>query len=275
MLRKGLLALALGLLACASSRESVAVERLKGAWFSDGPSFELVVHDRTILFEFDMKEHAYHLDGDRLTVSFDDGEQLHRIIRLTDEEMEWETEATGRRSVLYRKGAWERSHAPQQQPAAGDPTTKQGWSSYRNEKYGYEIQYPEGVEVRETGPESKRDGATIRLGFKEHAAPQPVLDIYVAPRTPEEKFPSRGTDVSAMALSVADVTVGSDAGRLAQYRWKESGDLAFAEAWVRGVVLRFDANAGVRDLRETQWWEIISSFRLRDRALTPVEAPSP
>ncbi len=167
MLRRKLLALVLGLVALAGSPRSIDVERLKGAWFGDGPSFELVVKDRTILFEFDMKEHAYRLDGDLLIVSYDDGEQRHRIIRLTDEEMEWESEATGQRSVLYRKGAWERSHARQDEPADGAPSTKRGWSTYRNEKYGYEIQYPERVGVRETGPESKRDGATIRLGFEE------------------------------------------------------------------------------------------------------------
>ena len=120
-LRKNLIAVVLGLLSICASPRSVDVQRLKGAWFGDGPSFELVVRDRTILFELDMKEHAYRIDGDVLIIAYDDGEQRHRIVRLTDEEMEWESEATATRSVFHRKGAWEQERATQTQPNGEAP----------------------------------------------------------------------------------------------------------------------------------------------------------
>ncbi|MFA6954377.1 MAG: lipocalin family protein [Thermoanaerobaculia bacterium] len=262
-LRKTLAAVVLGLVALGASPRSVDVERLKGAWFGDGPSFEMVVRDRTILFEFDMKEHAYRIDGDVLIISYDDGEQRHRIIRLTDDEMEWESEATATRSVLHRTGAWERASAPRAQPNVVARSTTRGWPTFRNEKYGYEIQHPERVEVRETGREPDRDGATIRLVFKEYEAPTPALDIRIVPRTPETKFPRLGTNAPGMTLSIDDVVVGGEEARLAQYRWQASGDLAFAELFLRGIVFSFDANSGVRDIRETQWWEMISTFRIR------------
>lgn len=259
----------------AGAPRTIDVEHLQGAWFGDGPSFELVVHDRTILFEFDMKEHAYRLDGDLLIVTYDDGERRHRVVRLTDEEMEWESEATGQRSVLYRKGAWERSHARTEASSDDDRSTKRDWSVYRNQKYAYEIRYPDGVEVRETGPESRRDGASIRLGFKDYQAPVPALAVVVSPRTSDASFPSLGADVPGMTRSLADVELGNESVRLAQYRWKESGELAFAEVYLRGVVFRFDANSGVRDLRETQWWEIIATFRFLDRSIPSAKPPVP
>jgi hypothetical protein len=263
-LRNSLVAAVLGLVALGASPRSVDVERLKGAWFGDGPGFELVVNDRTILFEFDMKEHAYRLDGDVLIISYDDGERRQRIVRLTDDEMEWETEATAARSVLYRKGAWEREGAPRVQPNDELRAATRGWKTFRNEKYRYEIRHPERVEVRKTGREPERDGATIRLAFREYEAPTPVLDIRVSPRIPEEKFPALGSDVPGLTLTTDDVVVGGKPARLAQYRWKTSGDLAFAEVYLRGVVFSFDSNSGVRDFRETEWWTMVSTFRIRE-----------
>jgi hypothetical protein len=101
-----LLALLLG---CAGSRPGVAdSERLKGPWFSNGPSFDFVIQEDTILFEFDMREHRYRLDGHVLVIEYDDGIQRKRILRLTADQMEWQDETFGTRSVFFRKGVWER-----------------------------------------------------------------------------------------------------------------------------------------------------------------------
>ncbi|MEX1139888.1 MAG: hypothetical protein WEB33_03705 [Bacteroidota bacterium] len=62
---------------------------LKGAWTSGGPSFDMLVQDSTILFEFDMKEHPYVLKDSLLIIDFQDptlGIQTKKIIKLTLQE---------------------------------------------------------------------------------------------------------------------------------------------------------------------------------------------
>lgn len=103
------LCVALLLSGCASAGPAaIDPARLLGPWFADGPSFEIVIQERTILFELDMQEHPYRLDGDVLIIEFEDGEQRKRITRLTADEMEWRDETFETVSVLYRKGIWER-----------------------------------------------------------------------------------------------------------------------------------------------------------------------
>lgn len=65
-------------------------ELLKGAWTSGGPSFDMLVQDSTILFEFDMKEHPYTLNDSLLVVDFQDptlGVQTKKILKLTRREL--------------------------------------------------------------------------------------------------------------------------------------------------------------------------------------------
>jgi hypothetical protein len=97
------------LLSCTATRPAMKADALRGPWFGDGPSFEIVISERTILFEIDMKEHPYHLDGDVLIIQFDEGDERKRILRLTADEMEWRDETFGTVSLFYRKGIWERS----------------------------------------------------------------------------------------------------------------------------------------------------------------------
>jgi hypothetical protein len=141
-------------------------------------------------------------------------------------------------------------------------TPRPGWHVYTDSKYGYEIQYPDGMEVLATGTDPERDGQTIRIGFKEYAALAPALHIQVEPRTPEDQFPKLGTQVSGFTVSVDDIQVNGRPARQAQYHWTENGDLAFAEIYLEGVVFFFDAAAGVRDFQDTEWWAIVSTFRL-------------
>lgn len=146
------------------------------------------------------------------------------------------------------------------------PQLKNGWQIYTNSKYGYEIQYPDGFELWATGLESERDGARIRIAFKEYAAPAPVLDIQVEPRVPLEQFPTLGAEVPKLTVRVEDILVNGRPAKQAQYHWAEGGDLAFAEIYLEGVIFRFDAAAGTRDFQEeTQWWAIISTFRFKSR----------
>lgn len=72
--------------------QSTGIDRqlLKGAWTSGGPSFDMVVQDSTILFEFDMKEHPYTLSDSLLIIDFQDstlGIQTKKILKLTKQEL--------------------------------------------------------------------------------------------------------------------------------------------------------------------------------------------
>ena len=89
--------LAAFLIGCASAPgQTIDVEKLKGAWWKEGePSFTWLIMDRTILMEFDMKEHPYRLEGNILIIDFEDptlGVQRKRILRLTDDELEFKDE---------------------------------------------------------------------------------------------------------------------------------------------------------------------------------------
>lgn len=74
---------------------------LKGAWTSGGPSFDMLVQDSTILFEFDMKEHPYTLSDSLLIIDFQDstlGVQTKKILKLTKQEFifrDLQSEMTG------------------------------------------------------------------------------------------------------------------------------------------------------------------------------------
>ena len=79
--------LALLLSACATqSAPPIDRSLLKGAWTSGGPSFDFHIRDEVILFEFDMKEHPYTIEGEVVVIDFQDptlGVQRKRIIRLS------------------------------------------------------------------------------------------------------------------------------------------------------------------------------------------------
>lgn len=80
---------------------------LMGAWTTGGPSFDFVIRPQTILFEFDMKEHPYHLEGDVLVIDFEDptlGVQRKRIVRVNATELELEDLEYGTREVYTRMG---------------------------------------------------------------------------------------------------------------------------------------------------------------------------
>ncbi len=136
-----------------------------------------------------------------------------------------------------------------------------GWTVYSNSKYGYEISYPQGYDLWETGLEGERDGASIRIGLTEYQALTPMLDVEIEPRMGTDEFARVPADLKDLRLQVEDIQLGGAAAKQAEYHWVQDGDLAFVEINLEGVLFRFAAGPGMRELRNTPWWEIISTFR--------------
>jgi hypothetical protein len=140
------------------------------------------------------------------------------------------------------------------------------WQVYSNSKYGYELRFPKGFEVRPTGPEGRRDGATIRVARKEHATPIPVLDITVHPKTAHAGFPRLPAELKDFTVTVNEIHLGGKPAKEAIYRWTSNGEIAFSEVYLDGIVFHVAAAPGTMDMHKTEWWEIISSFRLIDKS---------
>ncbi len=143
-------------------------------------------------------------------------------------------------------------------------TTRQlssGWQLYSNYKYGYEIAYPEGYGLWETGVEGNRDGATLRIGWLEYEALTPMLDVRVEPRTAANEFAVLGMQAQDLSLSVEDIVLNGQPARQAVYRWRESGKLALVEINSQGVLFRFQASPATGEFEGTEWQQIISTFR--------------
>lgn len=137
-----------------------------------------------------------------------------------------------------------------------------GWYTYRNYKYGYEIRYPEGFDLWETGEAGSRDGANIRVAIKEFAAPAPVLDISLRPDKSLRDLSPTIDDF--FTVSAGDVEINGMPGERIEYRWKSTGELAFIEFYLDRVLFRFDAGPDPGDFYATPWWDIISTFRFFD-----------
>ena len=112
-----------------------------------------------------------------------------------------------------------------------------------------------------TGAEGQRDGSTVRVALQGYAAPAPVLDVRVGPAAAHDGLP----ETAVPDLTVASVDADINGLRLRQvtYRWKSNGEIAFVELRGPNVILQFQAGAGLVEVRDTIWWHIMSSFRLR------------
>jgi hypothetical protein len=130
------------------------------------------------------------------------------------------------------------------------------WQVYRNSTYRYEIRYPVDFELRPTGPEGERDGATIRIGRKNYAAPRPILDIDVTGGKPDA--PVQAADMTAM---VDTVDIGGVPAHRRILRWKESGEIAYVVIGIREAKLVFAANGGLKSGLDAPWDAIVGSFR--------------
>jgi hypothetical protein len=87
---------------CATPTSGIDRSALMGAWTSGGPSFDFDIRESTILYEFDMQQHPYTIEGDTLVIDFRSvslGVQKKLVVELTpdvlvlqDVEMEGGTE---------------------------------------------------------------------------------------------------------------------------------------------------------------------------------------
>jgi hypothetical protein len=139
-------------------------DSLKGAWTSGGPSFDMLIQDRTILFEFDMKEHPYRLEGETLVIDFQDpalGVQRKRIVRLTPDELEIEDEASGARETLRRM-------------RPDEPDGPPGWLGL----YSREM-----LDWLETMREPRRFSFVLRTAPRDAARPAGTLVVVAHPET--------------------------------------------------------------------------------------------
>ncbi len=68
-----------------------------------------------------------------------------------------------------------------------------------------------------------------------------------------------------MDVTVGDVEINGVRATEVTYRWKSTGDIAFVNLHLQDAFIEFHAQPGLRDVRETVWWRIISTFRVRDR----------
>ena len=134
------------------------------------------------------------------------------------------------------------------------------WQTYRNTKYGYEIRYPIEFDAWPTGPVGERDGRTIRIGRREYSAAAPVLDIRAQVKMPNLES-LEDIEFPKMELSVDHVKIDDLQALELTYRWEGSGDIAFVNIHFDDLLIEFDAGAGLRDIRKTPWWKIISSIR--------------
>jgi len=85
-MRQGVRFLIFFLLFASCIHTRINPDLLKGAWRSSHESFDFDVRDKTILYEFDMQEHPYTLEGDLLTVDLgqDLGINRARVLKLTE-----------------------------------------------------------------------------------------------------------------------------------------------------------------------------------------------
>jgi hypothetical protein len=107
-LKTGLVVVCLSLASGCTTPQSNQIDRqlLQTAWAADGVNFEFVIGEDTILYEFDMKEHPYALDGNILVVDFQDptlGVQRKEILRLTKEELELRDVRLGDPTTVFRR----------------------------------------------------------------------------------------------------------------------------------------------------------------------------
>jgi len=150
-------------------------------------------------------------------------------------------------------------------PACGqvsaEEATTTGWQVYRNEQYGYEIRYPHGYESWPTGPEGRRDGASVRIAVKEHSAPAPVLDVHVGAAAAKFGLPESDEVPPDMETVADEVEINGLAARVVSWRWKENQEIVFVDVSAPQVLFLFHAAPGLSSMRDTVWWEIVGTFR--------------
>jgi hypothetical protein len=135
------------------------------------------------------------------------------------------------------------------------------WQLYHNSKYRYQIEYPNGYDLWETGLEGERDGSSIRIGLHEYEAVTPALDAHVGPQAAAHRFPALIVQPPDLTVQTGSILLNGLPAKETQLRWKPSGDLAFVDIEMEGVLFEFMASSGTLDFYRTDWWAIIQTFR--------------
>ncbi|NNG17705.1 MAG: hypothetical protein HKM89_14615 [Gemmatimonadales bacterium] len=92
-------------LGCVSGSGGINKNELMGAWTSGGPSFDFYIQDSTVLYEFDMEEHPYVLDGDVMVVDFGSEElgiQRKQILLLSKDSLVLQDVQTATSTTFHR-----------------------------------------------------------------------------------------------------------------------------------------------------------------------------
>ncbi|MCI5149615.1 MAG: hypothetical protein D3916_09550 [Candidatus Electrothrix sp. MAN1_4] len=107
------------------------------------------------------------------------------------------------------------------------------WNTYRNEKYQYEIQYPDSWEVVEGGLKGKRDGRIISVRIKEYTAVHGVT-VQVFPELSLDQFLSERNVPSLKELDKGPI---SKMTTFQKITWKKviAHDAISVQMEVRGV----------------------------------------
>ena len=141
------------------------------------------------------------------------------------------------------------------------PRVHPEWQLYSNSKYGYQIEYPAGYDLWETGLEGERDGASIRIGLHEYEAITPALDIKIVADNSASHYPPSGIQLPDLNVSTEELVLNGSPAKETEYRWKANGSLAFVDIEMKGVLFQFMAGPQTPDLHQTDWWAIIQTFR--------------
>ncbi len=73
-----------------------------------------------------------------------------------------------------------------------------------------------------------------------------------------------GVELPDMDVTIVEVEINGAYATEVTYRWKANGDIAFVNWHVGDALIEFHPQPDLRDVRETVWWRIVTTLRLRD-----------
>lgn len=92
------------------------------------------------------------------------------------------------------------------------------WQTYANDKYKYEVQYPDSYELIVTGPKNDRDGKTVRIALKEITRLHGI-DIEIHPGMSLEQIMSKIKAPRPDEIESGNVTIDT---KLHKITWRKT-----------------------------------------------------